>query len=60
MNNLLYGATKAALDRIVLAAAHGLGFQGVLADVINSGLVDTGWMTSEFWTRLTFMKSAGR
>jgi 3-oxoacyl-[acyl-carrier protein] reductase len=45
VGNLPYGASKAALDRITLAAAHEL--TGVTANVINPGPVDTGWMTSE-------------
>jgi 3-oxoacyl-[acyl-carrier protein] reductase len=45
VGNLPYGASKAALDRITLAAAREL--TGVTANVINPGPVDTGWMTSE-------------
>ncbi|KLO31189.1 SDR family oxidoreductase [Mycobacterium haemophilum] len=60
VNNLPYGATKAALDRIVLAAAHELGPQGVRANVINPGPIDTGWMTPEFRTQLTAMQPTGR
>jgi 3-oxoacyl-[acyl-carrier protein] reductase len=44
VGNLAYGATKGALDRIVLAAAHELGDRGLRANVINPGPVDTGWM----------------
>jgi 3-oxoacyl-[acyl-carrier protein] reductase len=40
-----YGASKAALDRIVLAAAHDLAHLGVTANVINPGATDTGWMS---------------
>ena len=47
VGNLPYGASKAALDRITLAAAQELGHLGVTANVINPGPVDTGWMTSE-------------
>jgi 3-oxoacyl-[acyl-carrier protein] reductase len=43
--NLPYGASKGALDRIVLAATHELGHLGVAANVINPGATDTGWMT---------------
>ncbi len=42
-----YGASKAALDRITLAAAHELAHLGVRANVVNPGAVDTGWMTDE-------------
>lgn len=47
VGNLPYGASKGALDRIVLAAAHELAHLGVSANVINPGPVDTGWMTDE-------------
>ncbi|MGW3650404.1 SDR family oxidoreductase [Streptomyces sp. NPDC000878] len=47
VGNLPYGASKGALDRITLAAAHGLSHLGVSANVINPGPVDTGWMTEE-------------
>jgi 3-oxoacyl-[acyl-carrier protein] reductase len=47
VGNLPYGASKAALDRIVLAAAHELAHLGVTANVINPGATDTGWMSPE-------------
>ncbi|MFE2884009.1 SDR family oxidoreductase [Streptomyces sp. NPDC059272] len=47
VNNLPYGASKGALDRITLAAAHELAHLGITANVINPGPVDTGWMTDE-------------
>ncbi len=43
--NLPYGASKGALDRIVLAAARELSGLGVSANVVNPGPVDTGWMS---------------
>ncbi len=42
--NLPYGASKGALDRIVIAAARELGPLGISANVLNPGPVDTGWM----------------
>lgn len=42
--NLPYGASKGALDRIVIAAAHELADLGITANVINPGPIDTGWM----------------
>ena len=45
VGNLPYGASKAALDRITLAAARELSDLGVTANVINPGATDTGWMT---------------
>ncbi|MEV0349513.1 SDR family oxidoreductase [Nonomuraea sp. NPDC050680] len=47
VGNLPYGASKGALDRIVLAAARELAHLGVSANVINPGPVDTGWMSDE-------------
>lgn len=47
VDNLPYGASKGALDRITLAAAHELAHLGITANVINPGPVDTGWMTDE-------------
>ena len=47
VNNLPYGASKGALDRIVTAAAVELGDRGVRANVINPGPIDTGWMTDD-------------
>ncbi|WP_372500182.1 SDR family NAD(P)-dependent oxidoreductase [Sphaerisporangium perillae] len=42
--NLPYGASKAALDRITIAAARELAHLGVTANVINPGPTDTGWI----------------
>lgn len=45
--NLPYGASKAALDRIVISAASELGPRGISANVVNPGPIDTGWMDEE-------------
>ena len=45
--NLPYGASKGALDRIVVAAARELGERGVRVNAVNPGPVDTGWMDDE-------------
>ncbi len=42
--NLPYGASKGALDRIVIAAGRELGPRNISANVLNPGPVDTGWM----------------
>jgi 3-oxoacyl-[acyl-carrier protein] reductase len=45
--NLPYGASKGAMDRIVLAAAQELKALGLTANVINPGPTDTGWMSED-------------
>jgi 3-oxoacyl-[acyl-carrier protein] reductase len=45
--NMPYGASKGALDRIVLAAAEELADLGLTANVVNPGPVDNGWMDDE-------------
>lgn len=45
--NLPYGASKGAMDRIVLAAAGEFKSLGITANVINPGATDTGWMTDK-------------
>lgn len=47
VGNLPYGASKGAMDRIVLAAAHEFSELDVTANVINPGATDTGWMTPD-------------
>jgi 3-oxoacyl-[acyl-carrier protein] reductase len=47
VGNLPYGASKGALDRIVLACARELAHLGVTANAVNPGPVDTGWMSQE-------------
>ena len=60
VENVPYGATKAALDRLVLSAAHELGHRGVQANVIDPGPIDTGWMTPELRERLIERQPTGR
>ncbi len=48
--NLPYGASKGALDRIVLAAAVELANLGLTANVVNPGANDTGWMNNDVTT----------
>jgi len=45
--NLPYGASKGALDRIVISAARELGPRGISANAVNPGPVDTGWMSDD-------------
>jgi 3-oxoacyl-[acyl-carrier protein] reductase len=58
--NLPYGASKGALDRIVLAAAREFQELGITANVVNPGPTDTGWMTSEQMERLSRQTPGGR
>lgn len=58
--NLPYGASKGALDRIVIAAARELADRGITSNVINPGPVDTGWMTKELAAELATATPGGR
>ncbi|WP_415121024.1 SDR family oxidoreductase [Micropruina sp.] len=51
--NLPYGASKGALDRIVISAARELGPKRISANAVNPGPIDTGWMGDELRTDLT-------
>jgi 3-oxoacyl-[acyl-carrier protein] reductase len=59
-HNTPYGASKGALDRIVVAAAIELADRGVRANVINPGPVDTGWMTDDIRAAALQQTPAGR
>ncbi|MGO4383247.1 SDR family oxidoreductase [Specibacter sp. RAF43] len=59
-HNLPYGASKGALDRIVIAAARELGGQGISANVLNPGPVDTGWMDERVRAEMTALQPGGR
>jgi 3-oxoacyl-[acyl-carrier protein] reductase len=52
VGNLPYGASKGALDRIVIAAARELAHLGIGANLVNPGPTDTGWMDDETRQRL--------
>jgi 3-oxoacyl-[acyl-carrier protein] reductase len=58
--NLPYGASKGALDRIVLAAARELGGQGITANCVNPGPTDNGWMSDQLKAELTAHTPLGR
>jgi 3-oxoacyl-[acyl-carrier protein] reductase len=60
VRNLPYGATKGALDRIVLAAARELQHLRLTANVVNPGPVDTGWMDDELRQRILDETPLGR
>lgn len=60
--NLPYGASKGAMDRIVLAAAEEFKELGITANVINPGATDTGWMEAglkEDIQKSTFLNRVG-
>jgi 3-oxoacyl-[acyl-carrier protein] reductase len=59
-NNVPYGSSKGALDRVVIAAAVELADKGISANVLNPGPINTGWMTDELAAELAAMTPAGR
>ncbi|HWM22868.1 MAG TPA: SDR family oxidoreductase [Ilumatobacteraceae bacterium] len=60
VDNVPYGATKGALDRLVLAAAAELRDLAVTANVVNPGPNDTGWMTDDLKEWLVARTPLGR
>ena len=60
VNNLPYGASKAALDRIVMAASRELAHLHIVSNVINPGPVDTGWISEAVRTACLSRQPSGR
>jgi 3-oxoacyl-[acyl-carrier protein] reductase len=58
--NLPYGASKGALDRIVISAAREFGPRGISANVVSPGPIDTGWMNEDLRNTLTPHHPLGR
>ncbi|WP_435743460.1 SDR family oxidoreductase [Microbacterium sp. PMB16] len=58
--NLPYGASKGALDRIVISAAREFGPRGISANALNPGPIDTGWMDDGIRAELRGMTPLGR
>ncbi len=58
--NLPYGASKGALDRIVISAAREFGPRNISANVVNPGPIDTGWMTDDARVALAAQHPLGR
>jgi len=58
--NLPYGASKGALDRIVISAARELGQKNISANAVNPGPIDTGWMDRATKDELTPYHPSGR
>ena len=60
VGNIPYGASKAALDRITLAAAKELKHLGITANAINPGPTDTGWMDATLKAEIIASTPLGR
>ena len=60
VGNLPYGASKGAMDRVVLAAARELAHLRITANVINPGPVDTGWIDDELREAIVAQSPFGR
>jgi 3-oxoacyl-[acyl-carrier protein] reductase len=58
--NLPYGASKGALDRIVISAARELGPLGISANAVNPGPIDTGWMSDDIRRAVLVDQPLGR
>jgi 3-oxoacyl-[acyl-carrier protein] reductase len=58
--NLPYGASKGALDRIVIAAAREFSGLGISANCVNPGPTDNGWMSEQLRVELTASTPLGR
>ena len=55
-----YGASKAALERVVVAAAAELGSFGITVNAINPGPTETGWISAELRERFEAQTPLGR
>ena len=60
LNNVPYGVSKGALDRIVKAAALELGPRGIRANCINPGPTETGWISEELRHTISRQAPLGR
>lgn len=55
-----YGASKAALERITVAAAAELGPLGITVNALEPGPTDTGWMSPALHDRIAAAVPLGR
>lgn len=60
VGNIPYGASKGALDRIVLASARELADLRITCNVVNPGPIDTGWMSDELRAQVLQANPRGR
>ncbi|MFT2705995.1 SDR family oxidoreductase [Clavibacter zhangzhiyongii] len=60
VGNVPYGASKAALDRVVIAAARELEDVRITANLVDPGPTDTGWFTDEIRETLRETTPRGR
>jgi 3-oxoacyl-[acyl-carrier protein] reductase len=59
-DNVPYGVSKGALDRIIQAAASELGPRGIRANCINPGPTETGWISEELRAEISTKAPLGR
>lgn len=59
-DNVPYGVSKGALDRIVKAAAVELGPSRIRANCINPGPTETGWISHELRDDFSRQTTLGR
>ena len=59
-DEVAYGASKGALDRVVLAAAREFGELGITANLVNPGPTQTGWIDDELASFLVGRTPGGR
>jgi 3-oxoacyl-[acyl-carrier protein] reductase len=60
IDNVPYGVSKGALDRIVRAAAVELGSRGIRANGINPGPTETGWISEQLRAEISRQAPLGR
>jgi 3-oxoacyl-[acyl-carrier protein] reductase len=59
-DNVAYGVSKGALDRIVKAAASELGPRGIRVNCINPGPTETGWISEQLRAEISRRAPLGR
>lgn len=59
-DNVPYGVSKSALDRVIKAAAIELGPRGIRANCINPGPTETGWISTELRKEISRLSPLGR